>query len=234
MHSLRIYLLDLSNSVLDNDELVSVEDVVYVQGVDQSGLDARNVCCAADYLIVLLGKHDKSLAVCAKSGEHLDDFLGLVEALLSQNTNCLNNNDTIYDSVIESLNSKKRPKDDAPILHCHVNSISGGTMTAVTQQANTKLTQNLHFIFEAAPDPAYQSKRMILYMYYETDIDDAEEGQEIMVYKQIVSRGNDGVWFADGTYIGRAEVGEFFEGGNSGKDVWTINPYSWKYGLPNA
>lgn len=167
--------------------------------------------------------------------DHLhDDFLGLVEALLSQNTNCLNNNNTIYDSVIESLNSKKRPKDDAPILHCHVNSISGGTMTAVTQQANTKLTQNLHFIFEADPDPAYQSKRMILYMYYETDIDDAVEGQEIMVYKQIVSRGNDGVWFADGTYIGRAEVGDFFGGGNSGKDVWTINPYSWKYGLPNA
>jgi hypothetical protein len=31
---------------------------------------------------------------------------------------------------------------------------------------------------------------------------------------------------------GQAEVGYFFGGGNSGKDILTVNPYSWKYGYP--
>ena len=42
------------------------------------------------------------------------------------------------------------------------------------------------------------------------------------------------MWFADGTYIGRATVGEFFGGGKNGKDVLTVNPYSWKSGAPKA
>lgn len=164
--------------------------------------------------------------------EYQDDFLGLVQALLSKDPNCLNNNNMIYDAVMESLTSKKRPGGHAPILHCQVNSVSGGTMSSIAEQANAKLTSDLHFIFEVDPDPQHQSTRLRLYMYYQNDCDGAKEGDEILVYKQIISRGSDGVWFADGTYIGRAEVGSFFGGGNSGKNVWTVNPYSWKAGAP--
>ena len=160
------------------------------------------------------------------------DFMGLVQALLSDSNNCLNHSDLIFDSVMESLNSKKRPKEDAPILHCSVNSVSGGTMSAIATYANSKLTSNIHFIFEVDPDPQYRNKRMRLYMYYGDECAAANDGDEIMVYQQIVTRGDDGVWFADGTYIGRATVGDYFGGGNSGKDVKTVSPYTWKAGLP--
>ena len=160
------------------------------------------------------------------------DFLGLVEALLSDSNNCLNDNDLIFDAVMESLTSKKRPKEDAPILHCSVNSVSGGTMSAIATYANANLTSNLHFIFEVDPDPAYQDSRMRLYMYYGDDCENAKTGDTIMVYQQIVSRGKDGIWYADGTYIGKATVGNYFGGGNSGKDVKTISPYTWTYGYP--
>ena len=160
--------------------------------------------------------------------EYHSDFLGLVEALLSNTNNCLNDNDLIFDSVMESLTSKKRPKEDAPILHCSVNSVSGGTMSAIASFANSKLSKNLHFIFEVDPDPAYQETRMRLYMYYGDECENANTGDRILVYKQIVTRGNDGIWFADGTYKGTAIVGNYFGGGNSGKDVETINPYSWQ------
>ena len=156
-----------------------------------------------------------------------NDFMGLVEALLSTSNNCMNDNDLIFDSVMESLTSKKRPKEDAPILHCSVNSVSGGTMSAIATFANSKLTANLHFIFEVDPDPAYQETRLRLYMYYGSDCENANDGDEIMVYLQIVSRDSNGVWFADGTYIGEATVGDYFGGGNAGKDVKTIDPYSW-------
>lgn len=168
-------------------------------------------------------------------GEQMhNDFMGLVEALLSDSSNCLNANDLIFDAVMESLTSKKRPKEDAPILHCSVNSVSGGTMSSIATFANSKLTSNLHFIFEVDPDPAYQNTRLRLYMYYGDDCESASNGENIMVYKQILSRGTDGVWFADGTYIGVATVGEYFGGGNSGKDVKTINPYTWKSSVTTA
>lgn len=157
------------------------------------------------------------------------DFMGLVEALLSDSNNCLNDNDLIFDAVMESLTSKKRPEEDAPILHCSVNSVSGGTMSAIATYANAKLTSNIHFIFEVDPDPAYQNKRMRLYMYYGDEIEAATTGENIMVYLQIVTRGDDGVWYADGTYVGEAPVGNYFGGGNAGKDVKTIDPYSWVY-----
>ena len=152
-----------------------------------------------------------------------NDFLGLVEALLSDSNSCLNDSDLIFDAVMESLTSKKRPEEDAPILHCSVNSVSGGTMSAIAAYANSNLTANLHFIFEVDPDPAYQDKRMRLYMYYGNDCNDAKTGDEIMVYQQIVTRGDDGVWYADGTYIGVATVGYYYGGGNAGKDVKTIS-----------
>ncbi len=156
-----------------------------------------------------------------------NDFMGLVEALLSTSNNCMNYNDLIFDAVMESLTSKKRPEEDAPILHCSVNSVSGGTMSAIASFANAKLTADLHFIFEVDPDPAYQETRLRLYMYYGEDCENANDGDEIMVYLQIISRDSNGVWFADGTYIGEATVGDYFGGGNAGKDVKTINPYSW-------
>lgn len=73
---------------------------------------------------------------------------------------------------------------------------------------------------------------MRLYMYYGTDCESAQIGDQIMVYQQIVTRGADGVWFADGTYIGKAVIGNYFGGGNSGKDVKTISPYTWAHGYP--
>ena len=169
----------------------------------------------------------------SEPGGYHDKFLGLVEALLSDSNNCLNDNDLILDAVLESLTSKKRPKEDAPILHCSVNSVSGGTMSAIAEYANAKIADdNVDFIFEAVDDPDLKETRLILYMYYGYECVTANMGQEIVTYKQILTRGSDGVWFADGTYIGRAVVGNFFGGGNSGKDVLTVNPYSWKYGYP--
>lgn len=179
--------------------------------------------------MILYGGWEKATA----SDDHMhSDFMGLVEALLSDSNNCLNHSDLIFDSVMESLTSKKRPKEDAPILHCSVNSVSGGTMSAIAIYANANLSTNLHFIFEVDPDPAYQDTRMRLYMYYGRDCTNAKIGDTIMVYQQIVTRGSDGVWYADGTYIGKATVGNYFGGGNSGKDVKTISPYTWTYGYP--
>ena len=164
--------------------------------------------------------------------EYHADFIGLVTALLSENEDCLNNSDLIYDAVIGSASSGKRPEGHAPILHCYVKSISGGTMASVAENVTKNLTENLEFIFEADPDLAHRNNRMNLYMYFEKDINDASDGDEILVYKQVVSRGDDGVWREDGTYIGRAVVGDFFDGGNNGKTVKTINPYTWKVGAP--
>ena len=65
-------------------------------------------------------------------------------------------------------------------------------------------------------------------MYYGDDCDKAKNGDEITVYQQIVTRGSDGVWYEDGTYIGTATVGNYFGGGNAGKDVKTISPYTWR------
>lgn len=155
------------------------------------------------------------------------NFWGLVQALLSTNNNCLNDSSVIYDAIYESLTSNKRPESDAPILHCLVNSISGGTMTEVTENANALLTAELQFIFEA---DATNRDRLFLYMYYRSDCTEDAIGTDILVYKQVVSRGADGVWFADGTYIGHATVGYFYGGGKNGKDVLTVNPYSWRAG----
>ncbi|MBO5907106.1 MAG: InlB B-repeat-containing protein [Clostridia bacterium] len=178
--------------------------------------------------MTLYGGWEKTAAT-NPDGYH-SDFMGLVEALLSEENNCLNHVDLIYDAVMESLTSKKRPKEDAPILHCGVNSVSGGTMSAIASFANSNLTKELQFIFEVDPDPAYRETRLRLYMYYESDIDNAKTGDQILVYQQIISRDSNGVWYADGTYIGQATVGYFFGGGNSGKDVFTINPYTWVAG----
>ena len=161
--------------------------------------------------------------------ELMSDFAGLVAALLDPKTNNgLNNSSMIYNAIRESLTSSKRPDEDAPILHCAVNSVSGGTMTDVAMSANAKLTKNLHFIFEADPN---NNNRLLLYMYYGEDCTEDVVGTEIMVYKQVVTRGSDGVWIKDGTYIGRATVGYYYGGGKNGKDALTVDAYSWKAGI---
>ena len=177
--------------------------------------------------MTLYGGWEKTAA--PEGDDYHSDFMGLVEALLSDSNNCLNHSNVVFNAVMQSLTSGKRPDEDAPVLHCSVNSISGGTMSAVAQYANSKLkNSDVEFLFEVDPDPAYQRTRMRLYMYYGTDLDNAKNGDRIMVYRQIVTRGADGVWYADGTYVGTAVVGYYFGGGNSGKDVRTISPYTWE------
>ena len=60
-------------------------------------------------------------------------------------------------------------------------------------------------------------------MYYGKDCENANDGDEIMVYLQIVSRDSNGVWFADGTDIGEATVGDYFGGGNAGTGMVFAN-----------
>ena len=110
---------------------------------------------------------------------------------------------------------------------CLVNSVSGGTLTDLALRANEYLTENLQFIFEADPT---NKNRLIIYMYYAEECTSIVVGKEINVYKQVVTRNSSGVWIADGTYVGRAVVGYYYGGGNNGKDVLTIDAYSWKSG----
>ena len=159
-------------------------------------------------------------------------FLGLVEILISKATNCLNQNNTIFNAVMNSLNSGKRPDEDPPIVHCQVNSVSGGNMAKIASDASSMLDaeNDYYFIFMAEEDPAHKNTRLYLYMYYGHVCDEAAKGTRIMVYKQVLTRGSDGKWFADGTYKGHAVVDSIFGGGNNAKDVKTVNPYTWMSG----
>ena len=154
-----------------------------------------------------------------------DDFLGLVEALLSTNTNCLNDSDVIYNAVRATI-SMNRPSGHPPIVHCQVKCIPGGNMSNVTENANSNLKSHLSFIFEADET---NENRMFLYMYYTENCTEDKIGQTILTYRQIVTRQSDGTWIADGTYKGEATIDEIFGGGNNGKSVLTINPYTWVY-----
>ena len=165
---------------------------------------------------------EKTTSSSDDNGYH-NDFLGLVEALHVR----LDGGDEIFNAVMNSLNSQKR-KDAAPIVHCEVKSVPGGNMAKLASEVNKKLTANLHFVFEADPDPAYQETRLRLYMYYYEELVDAKDGEEIMVYRQIFSLSDDGDWYPDGTYVGWAVVGNFFAGGNDGGKKRTINTYTWR------
>ena len=155
------------------------------------------------------------------------DFLGLVEALLSDQEDCLNSDSTlIHDAVQHTIYHNKRPKEDAPAVHCGVNSVSGGTMSSIAITVNQKLTSEVQFILEADLN---NPNRMYLYMYYESHIDAVADGAYIMTYMQVLTRIDTGEWIADGTYPGMAEVGEFYAGGNNGKDERMIDAYSWYY-----
>ena len=56
--------------------------------------------------MTLYGGWEKYEAPSQGDNNH-SDFLGLVEALLSNSNNCLNDNDLVFDAVMESLTSKK-------------------------------------------------------------------------------------------------------------------------------
>ena len=166
------------------------------------------------------------------TGDDLTDlnFRGLVEILLDfEVNNSLNNSNMIYKAVMNALESGKRPKEDAPIVHCSVNSVSGGTMSDLAHRANEELTEELQFLFEVDPT---NKDRLFLYMYHAKNCTSSAIGSEILVYKQVVVRDSTGEWVKGGTYVGRATVGWYYGGGNNSKDVLTINTYSWKAGAP--
>lgn len=52
------------------------------------------------------------------------------------------------------------------------------------------------------------------------------------MYKQVVVRDANDTWVENGSYEGRATLGYYYGGGNNGKDVLTVNAYSWKAGAP--
>ena len=154
------------------------------------------------------------------------DFFGLVEVLLDPDVNnSLNNSNQIY-SKVNGIVVPNKYKDHAPVFHCEVPSISGGTMSKLTQAANANLTSELRFVFMKDPS---SSNRLFLYMYYKKDCIDSNEGKEIVTYFQVISRdSSNGEWYADGSYEGTAVVGEFVGGYNNGKPILMIDAYSWK------
>lgn len=157
------------------------------------------------------------------------DFLGLSQVLLSNQSDCLNSSsDIIYGGVRGSIGNA--PNGQTPALHCEVTSISGGTMSKITLQANQNLTQEVQYIIE--PDLENPNK-MYLYMYYKTDCTEQKKGTYILVYKQIIVRDTENSdWYEDGTYIGKAMVGNYYGGGKNGKSILTIGIKTWSYGAP--
>lgn len=153
-----------------------------------------------------------------------DDMLGLAKALRSQATNCLNNNNVIWNAIQTTI-TKNRPQGALPILHCEVPSIKGGNMMGITTSANdTLLSGNIvHYIFMADET---DSNRIFLYMYYEADCN--VEGEQIMTYLQVISRADrNSQWEQNGTYKGIATVATLWAGGNKNDYRLTIDPATW-------
>lgn len=157
------------------------------------------------------------------------DFLGLSQALLSNQEDCLNSSsDIIYGGVMDSIDNA--PNGETPALHCEVKSISGGTMSKITMTVNKNLTSEVQYII--APDLENFNK-MYLYLYYKSHCTSNNEGQYILTYMQIIVRDSeDSDWYEDGTYIGKAKVGYYFGGGKNSKDILTIGVSTWTYGAP--
>ena len=159
--------------------------------------------------------------------EHFhSDMLGLAEALRSSAENCLNDSDVIWNAVQTSI-TKHRPKDMPAMVHCLVQSISGGNMVNITTSANDKLTSGntVHFVIAAdESDP----NRLFLYMYYEDECHDGVIDQEITTYLQVITRADeDSKWEENGTYKGKATVAEMWGGGNKNDYRTTIDPRTW-------
>ena len=70
-----VYLLDLADGILQDKHLVAVEDVVNIQRVHESDLDAGDVSGALVENVILLGKNDERLFAGGQCCENLCDFL---------------------------------------------------------------------------------------------------------------------------------------------------------------
>ena len=163
-----------------------------------------------------------------------DDFYGLVQALLSSQSNCLNSGSHVIVNAVENAYYNSKRGDDVAILHCSTNAIKGGNMSNIAITVNKNLSQNVQFYLEPEilADGSINPDRMFLYMYYGSVCTSKDVGKTILVCKQVLSRDANGIWYADGTYMGKAVVGYHYGGGQNGKDVLTTIPTSWTYGAP--
>lgn len=153
------------------------------------------------------------------------DMLGLSEALLSDATNCLNDNNVIWDAVQDAITTKHRPQDTPAMVHCMVTSISGGNMVTITQNANQNLHGEVNFVVVADET---NPNRLFLYMYYSESCTKAAEGTQIVTYFQVLSRNDENSeWDEDGTYQGIATVATMWGGGNKNDYRLTIDPRTW-------
>ena len=60
-----------------------MQNVIYIQGVDCSSLDTRNICCALDYLAVSFCCYEQCFTSCIQSVQHIYNGLCL-ELVASQ------------------------------------------------------------------------------------------------------------------------------------------------------
>ena len=159
------------------------------------------------------------------------DIAGLAQAFLNKNlTNSLNNSDEIYDKAKEVKPPSNAP-NHAPVVHCKIPTVAGGTLGSFTENANKGLSEMVEFIVMVDPN---NPERLFVYMYYAADCTQSAAGTEIETYLQAYAydldeRGNK-VWYADGTYKGTAVVGYFATGQNkqNNKRAWMVDAYSWK------
>ena len=160
-------------------------------------------------------------------GSHLhSDMLGLSEALLSSATNCLNDNNIIWNAVQDTIDSKHRPNNMPAMVHCMVTSIPGGNMVTTTQSANRNLKGEVHFVILADET---NPNRLFLYMYHTELCTQAAMGTNITTYLQVLSRSDkNSRWDEDGTYQGIATVATMWGGGNKNDYRLTIDPRTWR------
>ena len=163
-----------------------------------------------------------------KPEDFANDFLGLVQALLSEEDRCLNDpgdKDVIHTAVQKVAN--KSPY----IVHCETPSVQGGNMSNITNSANAKLKngRTIHYAFMAVKD---NPDKLYLYMYYAEYANSSNNGKTTLTYFQVFSYSDVKGWYADGTYIGSAKIAYLKAGGNGNQSAWTVDPATWVYGEP--
>jgi hypothetical protein len=167
------------------------------------------------------------------------NFEGVVNVLLSDYTGCLR--DSKKGNAIPDAMKKLFGKRDPPyILHSSINSIPGQKLSDITDKVNENRTDQVDYILVGDPTwtDSNNVSQLILYMYYKSHCDNGKEGDEILVYRQVLTNGVDpsnGIkqWHGDGTYVGRAQIATLYSGGNSG-NVKMIDPTTWKAGAPTT
>ena len=165
----------------------------------------------------------------APGAEVEENFYGLLEALLSESEKCLNDpsdKDVIYEAI------QKEMKNEPYILHCLTKSISGGNMANITEAANSKLSENMHFLFMPVKD---DPNTLYLFMYRADVAKEENEGTEVLTYFAVIHYdAKSDVWYENGVYVGKAKVAYLDGGGNSGKKAWMIDPSTWTAGAPKS